>query len=426
MDFSIPFDITARARGQAVLKRVAFWETLRPWFLSKGYTLYALHCRHSGRSEKLPEPVCSFPIFGDIDGEAPDHPYAYFGMDEEETAALEAYAADKTSGCSPPYPPLFAPFQARIFFAQDAHKRHVAIRVVKDATEEYRILRYLSKQDDLLSSEGFQCVLPVLDMLQYGKYWFVVMPRWGTSYGESGFPTVRACLRYMECCLTGMAFLHRHRIAHADIRISNTLTNHFGSEQYRMASSNLRDALHRQDRISHAIIDFDRARMLPPGIDYLDAAYVRGWHPLNPPSAGELLYDPFVRDVGTLGGMFCFRFQGLIEDMPLMAPFLDRMVTIDIQQRFTAAKALDFLHHVLRASLAYDQLSCRPAVWLIGSCEDDRWSDLPHEFVEQWATYCAPRHTATAVFLHGICKTQAGWQLVRASRHIGRFIRIEL
>lgn len=60
-------------------------------------------------------------------------------------------------------------------FAQDAHKRHVAVKIVRDDTDEYRILRYLSQQSlDVLKEN---CILPVLDLLPVEGFWFAIMPR---------------------------------------------------------------------------------------------------------------------------------------------------------------------------------------------------------------------------------------------------------
>ncbi|KAI0056384.1 hypothetical protein BV25DRAFT_1921024 [Artomyces pyxidatus] len=102
MNVSIPFDITVRAIGDALLERVAFWETLRPWFLSKCYTLHALHCKQYGPPKIPPVPVCSVPIFGGIDGDAPDHPYAYFGVPNTILPNSRLIRAIKTlEACSP-------------------------------------------------------------------------------------------------------------------------------------------------------------------------------------------------------------------------------------------------------------------------------------------------------------------------------------
>ena len=53
--------------------------------------------------------------------------------------------------------------------------QHVAIKIVKDYTDEYRILRYLSQMNHDILREN--CVLPVIDFLPTPGFWFVVMPR---------------------------------------------------------------------------------------------------------------------------------------------------------------------------------------------------------------------------------------------------------
>lgn len=61
-------------------------------------------------------------------------------------------------------------------FAQDALKRHVAIKLVRDNTDEYRVLRFLTQQDPSMLKEN--CVIPVLDLLPTEGFWFAVMPRY--------------------------------------------------------------------------------------------------------------------------------------------------------------------------------------------------------------------------------------------------------
>ena len=62
-------------------------------------------------------------------------------------------------------------------YAQDKQHRHVAIKLVKDGSQEYHALRLLSQDSGLKSVETFNGVLPPVDFLQLHDYWFVVMPR---------------------------------------------------------------------------------------------------------------------------------------------------------------------------------------------------------------------------------------------------------
>lgn len=51
------------------------------------------------------------------------------------------------------------------------------MKLDKDGSHEYQILRLLSKEPDLSSASSFECVVPVLDFLYFDHHWFVVMPR---------------------------------------------------------------------------------------------------------------------------------------------------------------------------------------------------------------------------------------------------------
>ncbi|KAK0450203.1 hypothetical protein EV421DRAFT_1779527 [Armillaria borealis] len=69
------------------------------------------------------------------------------------------------------------------------------------------------------------------------------------------------------------------------------------------------------------------------------------------------MYDPFAYDVALLGIVFCHEFQHLTQFVPMLAPFLDSMVTDDLSRRFTAAQALAFLSDNWK-----EMISCRNGV----------------------------------------------------------------
>lgn len=79
-----------------------------------------------------------------------------------------------------------------------------------------------------------------------------------------------------------------------------------------------------EGKLSYALMDFDVSLYLPssrPGTvrrPYTESFLGRGPHPYDT-DQGELDYDPFAFDVGTLGVSFCERFQVC---MPTACPFI--------------------------------------------------------------------------------------------------------
>lgn len=162
------------------------------------------------------------------------------------------------------------------------------------------------------------------------------------------------------------------------------------------------------------MIDFDLAKMLPGDMKREDCrlpsyeSFVGSYGPADT-SQGEFEYNPFVYDVGSLGVMFCdeyqvsSRFQGLInanvgwqhytKDIPLLAPFLDRMVTKNLQRRFTAAEGLRFVERIILESKE-SQLSTSeyrdPEYGLFTFETYDRWKSLPADFQMKWSAYREP------------------------------------
>jgi hypothetical protein len=62
-----------------------------------------------------------------------------------------------------------------VVFAQNIQGRHVAIKLVLDDSDEYRIMCFLREQD--LDTLQENCIIPILDLMRFKGFWAAVMPR---------------------------------------------------------------------------------------------------------------------------------------------------------------------------------------------------------------------------------------------------------
>ncbi|KIY46499.1 kinase-like protein, partial [Fistulina hepatica ATCC 64428] len=279
-----------------------------------------------------------------------------------------------------------------IFFAQDEKGRHVAIKLVKKDSDEYKIAQILLEKGD---AAGNHCVIPVLDIIDCEEHAFMVMPRWDEMGLTQWLRTLANVLDYVHCLLKVLLeihfpFLHEHCIIHRDLKDSNILCNHFGTSAF--TYNFLRWELMVQRKLTFAIADFNLSLFLPsscrPRSCRLPAR--RSWESIAPVAhdllQGEIDYDPFLLDVGSLGMLFAEDFRRYIPLAPMLAPLIDSMVTDDLSRRFTASEALQFFESTVN-SVPPENLDMR--LWL--PQEElvylDRWVDLPTDFVSKWSAY---------------------------------------
>ncbi|GJJ07952.1 hypothetical protein Clacol_002159 [Clathrus columnatus] len=256
------------------------WGSMRDWFFEKGYTLFELgKLGHSKPSLDTPSDI----------GTSPEHPFAFFGGDP------------------PHYEPLKAYYSTKVCFAQDAKRRHVAIKKL-NKPDEIRIYRFLFEKRELLAENS---ILPILEILDYQEHCFAVMPRWGedTCYPDTG--TIGNVLNYIHCLLKAINFLHSNSIVHRDLKSDNTLVNHFGAHR-RNDENVMRPVLRSAGQLTYALFDFDLSLMLPSNECRLPAS--RSFEVLSVPwpydnFQGELDYDPYKFEMGCLGIFLCQMFQ---------------------------------------------------------------------------------------------------------------------
>ncbi|GJJ07962.1 hypothetical protein Clacol_002169 [Clathrus columnatus] len=411
------WEVTAKAcMKEREDKVMGIWEPLRNWFAENGYILYTFpEVGHYVPSMDTSPQTAEFP----------DYPYAFCGGD-------------------PPYPysmPLEAHCSEKVCFAQDMQGRHVTIKKLRNADETDEICIYqllLEKNESLVKN----CVLPIIEILEYEGQYFAVMPRWGDGPFFATPASIRNVLHYIRCLLKvwsalplnesidkiylkAVNFLHSNAI---DLKEGNTLINHFGTRG-RVPHNLMRPKLLSAGRLTYALFDFDLAQMLPSTecrLPSTQSFFVMSIEIPFDTSHGELDYDPYKFEMGCLGIVLCQMFQHCIPFAHFLAPFLDRLITDRLELRLTAKEALEFFEE-MHAKLTPEQLAVEAPVYTLHGYPPwqpekyDRWEGLPDEFIAEWGHFRAPKPSFGTKLLRWFCRRLWGERIVI---NIRRFVRL--
>ncbi|PPQ72391.1 hypothetical protein CVT26_006751 [Gymnopilus dilepis] len=363
-------------------ERANFWDSQATvnWFKAHGYTLYQRVLDDDGDPTSWVAPTF-MPSQGRVEAQ---YPYAY-----HDTEVVNQFSI----------PLREEVFYGKVAFAQDSLNRHVAIKIVKNDSNEYRILKFLMAQG--LEALRENCIIPVLDLLPAQDISFAVMPRWGSDVMHPPLQTVHQLLLFMHCMLK-------------DIKAGNVLTNHF-SDSCEVGESIMRQELRSKGLLSYVIFDFDFSIQWPSELDRTTCRlpYYRAWGSFNlvtDVAQGEFDYNPFIFDVGVLGALFCKFAQHLTGNLPMLAPLLDRMTTRELARRFTAVEALRFFEEMKDQLSQHDldqSLEKATTISRIPYYSYDRWKDIPPEFAERWAAFREPPIPLMVSIMRRICRY--GW-----------------
>ncbi|EKM77481.1 hypothetical protein AGABI1DRAFT_130182 [Agaricus bisporus var. burnettii JB137-S8] len=361
----IPFPFPLQDNENADIdERVAFWDSPSTveWFRDRGYALYV----HNDLARD--QPWYSEPTLACEHSCEMQYPYSHYGSEESMKAPLRA--TDSTG---------------KIAYAQEIYdpSHHVAIKLIRTV---------------LFPSWTFSRMVPSPSRSCQGKWGGVV-------YSPMGGP-IRSVVRIMHSLLKALAFLHRNNILHRDIKFDNVLVSHFADDATLYNDNSARGMLQWSDQLSYCLFDFDISMMLPADTDRVRCrlSYKLSWdgsgRQPHDTMQGEFDYNPFAYDVGTLGRVLCVRYQHLTLQIPMLAPFLDRMVTRNIPLRFNALEALQFFEAILPEipesvmNAVYHEKT-KPSDY-----EWDRWEGLPPEFVQKWMDILVRENA-----LHSPCRT---------------------
>ncbi|KAI0661354.1 hypothetical protein C8Q70DRAFT_710054 [Cubamyces menziesii] len=287
---------------------------------------------------------------------------------------------------------------------------------------EDQIYRYLARCPALYDASTFPCVLPPTAIVASPyKFAFVAMPRWG-RYRIRDFSSIREIVTFMRCTLTGLSFLHDHRIAHRDIHESNIMINWYcGNGQDEDDCAERRRAHYRSPSALYALLDFDFSLQLPLETSLRDCRRPASqafdgkddYHPADV-HQGERHYNPFAFDVACLGNLFLYHFANAIPVVPLLAVLLSKMTTHVIDDRFTAAEALAFFRGIeaaLPPGVLDSAITLKPEY---GPLDDPGlyWSRLPPSDQIKWQSHRPPPSSWTARVLRRLNATRIGWKIV--------------
>ncbi|KAI0363264.1 hypothetical protein BV20DRAFT_1031616 [Pilatotrama ljubarskyi] len=374
-----------------------FWDGYRSHFATVGITLCEL------RSNKWWLPLCTAPS-----------PYPYATRYAQEGGASDSRR-----------------LPAKIACGQDVQGRDVIIKLVDKGTMEHQIYEYLSGCEALYNSDTPMCVLPPTAILSSPyKFTFVAMPMWGYKLSIQQFSTIGQVFTFIRCALTGLAFLHEHRIAHRDIHESNMLVNWYCGDDKLDHCSHLLEEHRRSQAAIYALFDYDLALQLPPETDLRncrrpseEAFTGKAMYQPADIYQGEWYYNPYAFDVACLGNMFLYHFIEAIPIAPLLAPLFGKMTTHIIGDRFTAAEALDFFRDIEAGSQStlLDQGVVLEPNFEALEDPSSYWSRLRPEFQASWYSHRPPPLSWTIRLLRWLNTFRVGCTVIT---HVRRFFRI--
>ncbi|KAI0355669.1 hypothetical protein OH77DRAFT_1454160 [Trametes cingulata] len=386
---------------------IDFWEACRPWLAKRGINLYELRCVDNYGPHRVQKKYWTYPATP-ISAALP---FATL-MDERPTNVQIATAVRP------------------LFHAQDSMQRNVMLKLVENGSSEHLAYRRIMQipMSQFTNSAEFPGVLPPLAILETPHHYvFIVMPMWGSPICIEDLTTLGEVLGFIECMLRGLSHLHDLRIAHRDICEYNIVVS---CQSPGVMGDSYREAL-RKHRRSHevwyALMDYDQSLLLPQ-----DASVTTCRRPASETAAGAWLYkpgdvnlgepyyNPFAHDVGMIGMMFRYYFNGAVVAVPGLAALFDGLTDHRVPHRLTAEEALSFFY-TMKSDVPHDMLKLPIA--LEQSVEAMRtsetyWSKLSQEDQLSWGRFRTPSRPFWERVLDCITDIPIMWRFVAFVRRI--------
>ncbi|EIW56464.1 uncharacterized protein TRAVEDRAFT_73041, partial [Trametes versicolor FP-101664 SS1] len=311
----------------------------------------------------------------------------------------------------------------------DTKRRNVVVKTVFKNSIEEDINLYLSRCEELFDQSKFACIIPPVAIVRSPyRFSFLVTPLWGTYHSIEDLNTIQGVLNFIRCTLTGLSFLHEHRIAHRDIHESNILADYYCYHEVNCDTRQqaIRDSS-RSRPITYALFDFNLSLQLPletslkncrrPASEAMLGVSV--YHPDDVLQC-EPFYNPFAYDVGCLGFLFINYLTNAIPTVPMLAALFGKMTTHVVSERFTAAEALYFIHRIetdttpeiLQSPITLEQN------YLAMNDPSLYWSCTAPEFQSAWSSHRPPPFSLRIRLLRWLGSTVRSYKFLKLVRRI--------
>ncbi|KAH9944565.1 uncharacterized protein BXZ73DRAFT_39566, partial [Epithele typhae] len=372
----------------------AFWAGNRAWLLGRGFQLYDVEdppVLHEFPGRYWLSPTNASPLQGKL-------PWAKVARTAGQQISF------RTVG--------------RIAPARDSSGRDVILKAIGRNDQENVICKSLLGAVEHTDPSTFPCIVPPLAVLDTPyDYSIVSMPRWGKIDWIDDIDSPRECLRFIDCMLRSLVFLHARRIAHLDIITVNILADYFRLDNDAEAlETDVRERRNQGD-IEHtfALIDFDASMQLPineslrtcrgPASEFIG-------NRVFPPDDmiwGAPFCNPFAYDVGSMGNIFRRYWAPMAAHVPSLAPLFDRMTTHVLHERFTAEEALCFVRDTT-SHLSAETLDAKCSTELNWSVTSDAyWSRLSPQDQATWRRHRTPPLPWWTPILEWLLQTDTAW-----------------
>ncbi|KAI0800216.1 kinase-like domain-containing protein [Fomes fomentarius] len=207
----------------------------------------------------------------------------------------------------------------------------VVVKSVRKGSEEIDIAQFFAS-----SCEPDNHCISILDVIPdplNPEWCFITMP-FLRACNDPDFEHIGEVVDFVDQTLEGLAFMHRHRVAHRDISVPNIMMDArplYPDGYHPVHQNYTRDALYRvsplsrlQNPVRYYFIDFGLSTRFPPDA----SSYVVGEIGRDtdvPELSDHVPYDAFKVDIFSMGNVYHKEFEQKFKDTEFLVPLIDTM-----------------------------------------------------------------------------------------------------